>query len=211
MIKNDYIIRLENIRDYNKTENLVRESFWNVYRPGCSEHYVLKKLRGDADFVPQLDFVIEKDGQIIGQIIFVKADIAKDDGSVLPVLTFGPICIDKAYQKNGYGKILLDFALSKACEMGFGAVFIEGNINFYRHCGLTYAREYGIRYHGLPDGADDSFFLCKELIKGYLDGVTGVYSTPKGYFAAEENPQEFMDYESKFPYKEKLKLPGQLE
>lgn len=211
MTKNDYIIRLENIRDYNKTENLVREAFWNVYRPGCSEHFVLKKLRGDANFVPQLDFVMEKDGQIVGQIIFVKADIAKDDGSVLPVLTFGPICIDKAYQKKGYGKILLNYALSKACEMGFGAVFIEGNINFYRHCGLTYAREYGIRYHGLPDGADDSFFLGKELIKGYLDGVTGVYSTPKGYFAAEENPQEFAEYESRFPYKEKLKLPGQLE
>ena len=211
MTKNDYIIRLEKAEDYNKTENLVREAFWNVYRPGCSEHYVLKKLRNDADFVPQLDFVMEKDGQIIGQIIFVKADIAKDDGSVLPVLTFGPICIDKAYQKKGYGKILLDFALSKACEMGFGAVFIEGNINFYRHCCLTYAREYGIRYHGLPDGADDSFFLAKELINGYLDGVSGVYSTPKGYFAAEENPQEFTEYESLFPYKEKLKLPGQLE
>ena len=211
MIKNDYTIRLEKSEDYNKTENLIRESFWNVYRPGCTEHFVLKCLRNDADFAPQLDFVMEKDGQIIGQIIFVKADIAKDDGSVLPALTFGPICIDKAYQKKGYGKILLDFALSKACEMGFGAVFIEGNINFYRHCGLTYAREYGIRYDGLPDGADDSFFLGKELIKGYLDGVTGVYSTPKGYFAAEENPQEFAEYESGFPHKEKLKLPGQLE
>ena len=75
MTKNDYIIRLETKRDYNKTENLVRESFWNVYRPGCTEHFVLKHLRNDADFVPQLDFVMEKDGQIIGQIIFVKADI----------------------------------------------------------------------------------------------------------------------------------------
>ena len=210
MTKNDYIIRLETKRDYNKTENLVRESFWNVYRPGCSEHFVLKCLRNDADFVPQLDFVMEKDGQIIGQIIFVKAAIAKNDGGVLPVLTFGPICIEKSCQKKGYGKILLDYALDKATEMGFGAVFIEGNINFYRHCGLTYAREYGISYHGLPDGADDSFFLAKELIKGYLDGISGVYPTPKGYFAAEENPQEFEQYESRFPIKEKLKLSGQL-
>lgn len=210
MIKNDYIIRLEKAEDYNKTENLVREAFWNVYRPGCSEHFVLKNLRSDADFVPQLDFVMEKDGQIIGQIIFVKADIVKDDGSVLPVATFGPVCIDRAYQKNGYGRILLDYALEKATEMGIGAVFIEGNINFYRHCGLTYAREFGIKYHGLPDGADDSFFLGKELIKGYLKGVTGVYSTPKGYFVADENPQEFAEYEKQFPYKEKLKLPGQL-
>ena len=99
----------------------------------------------------------------------------------------------------------------KAAEMGFGAVFIEGDINFYRHCGLTFAREFGIRYHGLPQGADDSFFLAKELKTGFLKGVTGVYSTPEGYFAASENPHEFEKYESAFPYKEKMKLPGQLE
>ena len=202
---------METKRDYNKTENLVRESFWNVYRPGCSEHFVLKCLRNDADFVPQLDFVMEKDGQIIGQIIFVKAAIAKNDGGVLPVLTFGPICIEKSYQKKGYGKILLDYALDKATEMGFGAVLIAGNIKFYSHCGITYAREYGIRYHGLPEGASDNFFLCKELKKDYLKNITGEYSTPEGYFAAEENPQEFEQYESRFPIKEKLKLPGQLE
>ena len=150
MIKNDYVIRLEEKADYYKTEYLVRESFWNVYKPGCDEHFVLKCLRDDADFVPQLDFVMEKDGQIIGQIVFVKAAITKDSGGVLPVLTFGPVCIDKAYQKKGWGKILLDYALEKAAEMGFNAVFIEGNINFYRHCGLTYARQFGIRYHGLP-------------------------------------------------------------
>ena len=211
MIKNDYIIRLEEKADYDKTEYLVRESFWNVYMPGCVEHYVLKCLRDDADFVPQLDFVMEKDGQIIGQVIFVKAVISKDGGGVLAVLTFGPICIDRAYQKMGYGKILLDYALEKAAEMGFGAVFIEGDINFYRHCGLTFAREFGIRYHGLPQCADDSFFLAKELKTGFLKGVTGVYSTPEGYFAAGENPQEFEKYESAFPYKEKMILPGQLE
>ena len=99
----------------------------------------------------------------------------------------------------------------KAAEMGFGAVFIEGDINFYRHCGLTFAREFGIRYHGLPQCADDSFFLAKELKTGFLKGVTGVYSTPEGYFAASENPHEFEEYDSQFPNKEKLKLPGQLE
>lgn len=211
MIKNDYIIRLEEKRDYNKTENLVRESFWNVYKPGCDEHFVLKCLRNDPDFVPQLDFVMEKDGQIIGQIIFVKAVIAKDDGGVLPVLTFGPVCIHPQHQHRNLGKKLVDFALEKAAEMGFNAVFIEGNINFYRHCGLTFAREYGIRYHGLPAGADDSFFLCKELVKDCLKNITGEYATPKGYFAAAENQEEFEQYETDFPYKEKLKLPGQLE
>ncbi|MBQ6850709.1 MAG: N-acetyltransferase [Oscillospiraceae bacterium] len=198
MIKNDYIIRLEEKRDYNKTENLVRESFWNVYKPGCDEHFVLKCLRSEPDFIPQLDFVMEKDGQIIGQIVFVKAAITKDGGGVLPVLTFGPICIEKSYQKKGYGKILLDYALEKATEMGFNAVFIEGNINFYRHCGLTYARQFGIRYHGLPQGVDDSFFLAKELVKDCLKDITGEYATPKGYFSAIERADEFAEYESTF-------------
>ena len=198
MTKNDYIIRLEKAKDYKETENLVRDAFWNQFKAGCVEHFVLNKLRNDPAFIPQLDFIMEKEGQIIGQIIFVKAAIAKNDGGVLPVLTFGPICIEKSYQKKVYGKILLDYALDKATEMGFGAVFIEGNINFYRHCGLTYAREYGISYHGLPDGADDSFFLAKELIKGYLDGISGVYSTPKGYFVANECPDEFNAYEIRF-------------
>lgn len=198
MIKNDYIIRLEEKRDYNKTENLVRESFWNVYKPGCDEHFVLKCLRSDPAFVPQLDFVMEKDGQIIGQIIFVKAVITKDDGGVLPVLTFGPVCIHPQYQHRNLGKKLVDFALEKAAEMGFNAVFIEGNINFYRHCGFTFAREYGIRYHGLPAGADDSFFLCKELLKDCLKDITGEYATPKGYFSAIERADEFAEYESTF-------------
>ena len=201
MIKNDYIIRLEKAEDYNQTENLVRNCFWNQFRNGCVEHFVLKHLRNDPDFIHQLDFVMEKDGQIIGQIIFVKADIVKDDGSVLPVATFGPICIHKQYQRQGYGKILLDFALEKAVEIGISAVLIAGNIKFYSHSGFTYAREYGIRYHGLPKGTSDNFFLCKELKKDYLKDVRGEYATPGGYFIADQKPEEFKEYENSFPPK----------
>ena len=201
MIKNDYIIRLEKAEDYNETENLVRNCFWNQFRNGCVEHFVLKNLRNDPDFIPQLDFVMEKDGQIIGQIIFVKAAIVKDDGGVLPVATFGPVCIHPQYQRKGYGKILVDYALEKAAEMGIGAVLIAGNIKFYSHCGITYAREYGIRYHGLPEGASDNFFLCKELKKDFLKGISGEYSTPEGYFIADQKPEEFASFERQFPAK----------
>lgn len=97
--------------------------------------------------------------------------------------------------------------MEKAAELGCGAVCFEGNIDFYGKSGFTYASEKGILYHGLPEGADASFFLCKELIPGYLDGVTGEYATPKGYFVDESAAEEF---DSQFPYKEKLKLPGQL-
>ena len=209
-MKNDYTIRLEKKEDHQEVENLVRESFWNIYRPGCLEHYVLKCLRDDPDFVPELDFVMEKDGKIIGQNIFVRTAIKADDGRQIPIMTMGPICITPELKRQGYGKILLDYSLEKAAELGCGAVCFEGNIDFYGKSGFTYASEYGIRYHGLPEGEDSSFFLCRELIPGYLDGITGEYSTPQGYFACDEHPDEFAAYEAAFPEKEKLKLPGQL-
>ena len=207
MSKNDYIIRLERKEEYREVENLVREAFWNVYRPGCLEHYVLHQLRNDKDFVPQLDFVLEKDGVIIGQNVFVRASIKADDGREIPIMTMGPICIAPKFKRQGYGKILLDYSLAKAAEMGVGAVCFEGNIDFYGKSGFVYASEKGIRYHGLPEGADASFFLCKELKSGYLDGITGEYATPKGYFVDEQEAEEF---DKTFPHKEKLKLPGQL-
>lgn len=210
MNKNDYTIRLEKKEDHREVEALVRESFWNVYRPGCLEHYVLKKLRDDPDFVPALDFVMERDGRIIGQNVFVKAVIASDDGRDIPIMTMGPICIAPELKRRGYGKILLDYSLERAKELGCGAVCFEGNILFYGKSGFTYASGYGIRYHGLPEGEDASFFLLKELIPGYLSGVTGEYATPKGYFVCDEDPAGFAAYEATFPAKEKLKLPGQL-
>ena len=207
MHTNDYTIRLESPEDCREVENLVRESFWNVYRPGCSEHYVIHVLRDDPAFVKELDFVMEKDGKLIGQNMFMRTVIEADDGSVVPVLTMGPICITPELKRKGYGKKLLDYSLERAAELGFGAVLFEGNIGFYGKSGFDYASRFGIRYHDLPEDADSSFFLCKELIPGYLRGVTGVYQTPKGYYVDETKAEAF---DKGFPYKEKLKLPGQL-
>ena len=207
MNKNDYIIRLERKEEYREVENLVREAFWNVYRPGCLEHYVLNQLRNDDAFVPELDFVMEKDGQLIGQNMFMHANIKADDGRNIPIMTMGPICIVPELKRQGFGKILLDYSVAMAKELGCGALCFEGNINFYGKSEFTYAREFGIRYHGLPEDADDSFFLCKELIPGYLSGVTGEYTPPQGYFVDEDEAEEF---DKEFSYKEKLKLPGQL-
>lgn len=201
------VIRLEKKEERHEVENLVRESFWNVYRPGCLEHFVLHELRNDADFVPQLDLVMLLDGRIIGQNVFVRAAIKSDSGEDLPIMTMGPICIAPEFKRQGYGKILLDYSLERAKEMGCGAVCFEGSIGFYGKSGFTYASEFGIRYHGLPEGEDSSFFLCKELVAGYLDGVTGEYSTPAGYFVDEAAAEEF---DKRFPPKEKLKLDGQI-
>ena len=207
MNKNDYIIRLETKKDYREVENLVRESFWNVYRPGCSEHYVIHVLRDDLAFVKELDFVMEQKGRLIGQNMFMKTIIEADDSRTIDILTMGPIGITPELKRQGYGKALLDYSLEKAADLGFGAVLFEGNIGFYGNSGFDYARNFGIRYHDLPEGADDSFFLCKELIPGFLNGVTGVYQTPKGYYADDADVEEF---DKGFPPKKKLKLPGQL-
>lgn len=204
---NNVIIRLENKDDFRKVEELVRNSFWNVYRPGAYEHYVLHLIRGDKDFIKELDFVMLLDNEIIGQNVFVKANISLTDGSKLPIATMGPICIANSLKRKGYGKILLDYSLDKAREFGIGALCFEGNIDFYGKSGFRYAREFGIKYHGLKDGDDDSFFLCKELIPGYLNGIKGVYQTPSIYMVDEKEVDEF---DKSFPAKQKLKLPGQI-
>ena len=207
MNTNDYTIRQEKKEEHRAVENLVRESFWNVYRPGCSEHYVIHVLRDDPAFVKELDFVMEKDGVLIGQNMFMRTVINADDGRTIPVLTMGPIGITPELKRHGYGKKLLDYSLAQAAAMGFGAVLFEGNIGFYGKSGFDYARSFGIRYHDLPEGADDSFFLCKELIPGYLNGITGVYQTPQGYYVDDKDVEAF---DRVFPPKQKLKLPGQI-
>lgn len=201
------IIRNEKKEDYREVENLIRESFWNVYRPGCLEHYVIHKLRDDEAFIPELDFVMELGGKLIGQNMFMKANIKADDGRNIPIMTMGPICITPELKRKGYGKILLDYSLEKAKEFGCKAICFEGNIDFYGKSGFTYAGNFGIRYHGLPEGEDASFFLCKELVEGYLDGITGEYAPPQGYSVSEDEAEEF---DKSFPPKEKLKLPGQI-
>ena len=205
------VIRQEREEDRRAVERLVRESFWNVYRPGCYEHFVLHRLREDPAFVPELDLVMEKDGAIMGQNMFMRAAILADDGREIPILTMGPICIAPELKRRGYGKRLLDESLIRAAALGCGALCFEGNIRFYGLSGFTYAREFGLRYRGLPQGAEDSFFLCRELKPGYLRGVTGVYGPPEGYFCAEREPEAFAAFDALFPPKEKKKLPGQLE
>ena len=201
------IIRNEPPADYRAVENLTRESFWNVYRPGCTEHYVLHCYRSAPDFVPELDFVMEKDGELIGHVMYSRSEITTSGGKAIPIMTFGPISIAPGYKRQGYGKRLLDYSMEKARDMGAKALAITGNIDFYGKSGFDYASRFGIRYHGLPEGEDASFFLCRELIPSYLDGITGEYATPQGYFVDEAEAEEF---DKQFTPKEKLRLPGQI-
>ena len=134
--------RREEEKDYRAVENLIRESFWDVYRPGCQEHYVIHRYRNDPAFVKELDILMEKDGELIGQNMFVKTAIKADDGSDIPIMTMGPICIAPEYKRQGYGKKILDNCLDRAAELGCGAVFFEGNIDFYGKSGFITASSY---------------------------------------------------------------------
>ena len=206
-MKNDYTIRRETPADYRTVENLTREAFWNVYRPGCTEHYVLHQFRDRPEFVKELDLCLEVGGRIIGHVMFVRAEITADDGRILPIMTFGPISIHPDYQRKGYGKILLDFALARAAEMGAGAVCMEGNIDFYGKCGFGVASQSGIHYYAEPREEVVPYFLLKQLKKVFLDGVTGIYQTPAGYFVEDREAEEF---DRQFPPKEKRVQDGQL-
>lgn len=207
MKEDNIIIRRETPADYAAVENLTREAFWNVYRPGCLEHYVVHVLRSDPAFVPELDLVMEQDGQLIGHIMYMNAKIVADDGRDIPMMTFGPISIRPDLQRKGLGKHLLDYSMERARELGAGALCIEGNIDFYGKSGFVVAGTRGIRYHGEPEQESVPYVLLKELQPGFLDGITGVYHTPQGYYVDEAAAEEF---DKSFPPKEKLKLPGQL-
>ena len=207
MSENKIIIRREGEADYRRTEELTRESFWNVYRPGCTEHYVLHCYRSDPAFVPELDLVMERDGEMIGQVIYVRSEIRCDNGQSVPIMTFGPICIAPASQRRGYGKRLLDHSMELAKEMGAGALAVTGNILFYGKSGFVPAKTRGIRY---ADDPDADYFLIRELTPGFLDGISGTYRDPEGYFGCEQHPEAFALYESTFPPKQKRQLPGQL-
>ena len=207
MKQDDIIIRRETLFDYEAVEYLTREAFWNVYRPGCTEHSVVHILRHDPDFVPELDLVMERDGQLIGHVLYMRAKIIADDGRKISLMTFGPISISPDCQRQGLGKRLLDYSMERARELGAGALCIEGNIDFYGKSGFVVAGTRGIRYHGEPEQEIVPYVLLKELQPGFLDGITGVYYTPQGYYV-DENAAEIFD--RNFPPKKRLKLPGQL-
>ena len=222
----DYQIRPVRPAEYRAVEDLVREAFWNVYRPGAIEHYLIHVLREAEGYDPALDLVVEKDGALIGQSLCMRAEILSDDGRVLPALCLGPIAIAPAWQRQGLGKRLLDETIAiapawqrqglgkrlldetiaRAAALGYGVICLEGNSAFYEKSGFVRGDSLGLRYRD-DDGSMAPYFLVRELCAGYLDGVRGVYGPPAAYFVDEAEAEIF---DAQFPEKEKMRLPGQL-
>jgi predicted N-acetyltransferase YhbS len=201
------IIRLEEEKDWCEVENLTREAFWNVYRPGCFEHFVLHKCRTSPDFVKELDYLMIEDDQIVAHIMYCKAVIKTDEGKKIEMLMFGPVSVLPIYQHKGYGSKIINFTLEKAKELGHGAVAITGNPDFYHRFGFESGSAYHIYCDGMPREEDAPFFMVKELKDGYLSGVIGTFKEPDCYTVEDHHVDEF---DKQFPPKKKEKRPGQL-
>jgi predicted N-acetyltransferase YhbS len=197
-------IRNERETDYPETENITREAFWDVYKPGCDEHLVLHQLRLSKAFVPELDFVACDNGKVIGNIVYSKA-VVKDGDNESEVLCMGPLCVLPEYQNKGIGSLLLRTTLEKATSLGFRAVIIYGNPPYYHKFGFVSAEAFGIK---TKEGLNFDAFMALELYKGALEGITGSFFEDKAFEIKEEELEKF---ESRYPHKEKHVREGQLK
>ena len=128
--------RLETPDDYRETENMIREAFWNVYCPGCFEHFMLHQIRQSSAFIESLDFVAVKGGRIIGNVISVQSYIEGDDGQKHTVLSLGPIGVLPAFQRTGVGRRLIELMRQQAARMGYKAILLCGDPAYYSKNGF---------------------------------------------------------------------------
>jgi len=197
-------IRNEIENDYSETENITREAFWDVYKPGCNEHLVLHNLRLSTAFIPELDFVACDNGKVIGNIVYSKA-VVTDGNKKTDVLCMGPLCVLPEYQKKGIGSLLLKTSIKKATSLGFRAVIIFGNPAYYHRFGFASAEAFGIK---TKEGLNFDAFMALELFKGALEGINGSFFEDKAFEVKEEELEKF---ESRYPHKEKHVREGQLK
>ncbi len=199
------IIRQEERTDYKKVEYLLREAFWNVYRPGCHEHYIVHNLRHDASFIRELDYVIEDDDKVVGHITYSKNTLCVDNKKI-DVVTLGPVGIDPNYQKRGYGSKLIEYTLDKANDLGISYVFIIGDENYYKRFGFVDASKYNIQFNDVE--GDTPFFMIKVFDKDNLDFDNAKYLDNPLFDVDEEKVDQF---DKNFPKKEKEVRDTQLK
>lgn len=199
------VIRKEETRDYEIVETITRNAFYNLYIPGCVEHYLVHIMREHEDFIPDLDFVLEIDGQIAGYIMYTKATLTDDEGNKKMILTFGPLCIDKKYQRKGFGKMLIRYSLQKAASMGYDTVVIFGMPSNYVSSGFVSCKKHNVCIKGERFPAA---MMVKELRPGVLDGRRWYYEDSPVMAVRSE---EAMAYDDTLPPKERKYTPAQEE
>ena len=196
-------IRNERESDYKNVEDITRKAFYNVYVPGCMEHYLVHIMRGHEDFIPELDFVIEVDGQTVGNIMYTKSKLTDEGGTEKEIVTFGPVSILPKYQSRGYGKMLIEHSLKRAAELGYEAVVIMGSPANYVGSGFQCCRKYNVC---VEKGKYPAAMLVKELKPGALDGRLWFYSDSPVMNVDEREAQAFDDGLEKM---EKKWMPSQ--
>jgi len=183
---------------------MTQKAFWNLHVPGCDEHLLVHKMRGDVSFVPELSWVAEYKEKIIGAIYYARAKVIEGKTET-EVLIFGPLCVEPEFQKQGVGGKLLKKTISIARELGFKAIIIYGEPEYYPRHGFVTCDQFGIT---TPDGENFDAFMGLELVPDALANVVGKFYEPQVYHDLPK--AEVEEYNKKFPYMEKLVLPGQL-
>jgi len=181
-------IRNEEENDYETVEAITRKAFWNLYIPGCNEHYLVHVMRSHGDFLPELDLVIEEDDRIVGNIMYTKAKLIDESGDEKEILTFGPVCIVPEYQRKGYGKRLMEYSFEKAAALGYDVIVIFGNPNNYVSRGFKSCKKYNVC---LEDGTFPSPMMVKELKQDVLDGRKWIYVQSPVFEVDEQEAARF--------------------
>ena len=199
------LIRNENEQDYRVVETITREAFWNLNVPGCDEHYLAHVLREHEDFIPELDLVVELDGQVIGNVMYTKSKLIDEAGEEKQILTFGPISILPKYQRSGYGKVLLEYSFQKAVALGYDVIVIFGNPDNYVGRGFKSCKKFNVC---VENGAYPAAMMVKELKEGAIDGRKWYFHDSPAYNIDSDKAQEF---DKLFEAKEKKFQPSQEE
>jgi Predicted acetyltransferase len=181
-------IRKEEETDYEKVEEITRKAFWNLYIPGCIEHYLVHVMRPHKDFLPELDLVIEVDNQIIGNIMYTKTKLIGESGEEKDILTFGPVCILPKYQRKGYGKKLMEYSFEQAIALGYDLIVIFGSPNNYVSRGFKSCKRYNVC---LENETYPAAMMVKELKPDALDGRRWVYYQSPVFEIDEQEAQHF--------------------
>lgn len=198
-------IRNETEADHKIVEDMTRKAFYNLYVPGCVEHYLVHIMRSHEDFIPELDFVAELDGQVIGNIMYTKAKLTDEQGTEKDILTFGPVSIAPEHQRKGYGKALMAHSFRRALELGYDVIVIFGSPVNYVSSGFKSCKKYNVC---MDNGKFPSAMMVKELKEGALDGRKWFYRDSPVMAVDEQTAQA---YDSTLEPIEKKYLPSQDE
>lgn len=198
-------IRLERESDFRNVEHMTREAFWDIYKPGCDEHLVVHKIRQVSAFVKELDFVACDKDRIVGNIIYSKAKVINDESKEFEVLCMGPLTVLPTCQRQGIGSLLMNYSIEEAKQLGYRAVVIFGDPNYYHRFGFINAKEYGIQ---TSSGENFEAFMALELYAGGLNGISGKYYEDEAFKIDKEELEVF---EKEFPHKEKHVTDTQLK